>query len=279
MSANTIFLVLFSFLSLALTPGAHAAPRFKKVLIIVLENTDTQDALKQPYLQKLTTQGALLRNMNGLTHPSQGNYISMLGGDSLQVRNDDPVNLDEANLIDLLEKNGWSWKGYIEDFPGSCYLNPTKGRYVRKHNPFISFTNISTNPTRCQKIQDSRSFAQDANSGNLPNYSIFSPNMDNDGHDKGSAFASQWLEKNFAAKFADPGFMKDLLVVITFDESKTRKGNPIYTVLLGDSVKPGSVNTQNLNHVNILKTIETEFNLGTLGRLDESAAAIEGIWK
>lgn len=258
---------------------ASEKPHFKKVLIIVLENTDYQDALKQPYLQKLTLQGALLKNMNGVTHPSQGNYIAMLAGSTLGVKNDDAVYFNETNLVDLLEKNGASWKGYIEDFPGGCFDGTTKGRYVRKHNPFISFTNISKDPTRCQKIQNSKSFELDATSGNLPHFSIFSPNMDNDGHDKGVQFASKWLEKNFANKFQDPIFMKDLLVVVTFDESRDRKGNQIYTVLLGDSVRPQSVNKQKLNHINILKTIEVELNLGDLGREDSSAQVIDGIWK
>lgn len=273
------FLVLLLWTSMSQAATSVQGPHFKKVLIIVLENTDYQDALKQPYLKKLTTQGALLQNMKGVTHPSQGNYIALLGGDTLQVQNDNPVDLKSTNLVDLLEKNGWSWKGYIEDYPGNCFTGATRGRYARKHNPFISFTNISQNPTRCKNIQDTKAFESDAASANLADFSIYAPNLDNDGHDTGVGFAANWLQKNFDRKFQDKNFMKDLLVIVTFDESKTRKGNSIYTVLLGDSVVPGSVNGQDLNHINLMSTIETEWNLGDLGRKDTSAESIQGIWK
>lgn len=45
-----------------------------------------------------------------------------------------------------------SWKAYEEDFPGHCKLEETIGHYYRKHNPFISFTNVHTNATRCAKV-------------------------------------------------------------------------------------------------------------------------------
>ncbi|MBV2170023.1 MAG: alkaline phosphatase family protein, partial [Bdellovibrio sp.] len=156
------FLCAFLLGNLAHAADSSTGQRFKKVLIIVLENTDYDEALKQPFLKKAASQGALLEKMNGLTHPSQGNYLAMIGGDSFQVKNDDPVNLRQQNLIDLLEKRGLSWKGYMENYPGNCFTGATKGRYVRKHNPFISFDNISSDPNRCANIQDLKAFAQDA---------------------------------------------------------------------------------------------------------------------
>ncbi|MEK2645660.1 alkaline phosphatase family protein [Bdellovibrio sp. BCCA] len=269
----------FLLLAFSFQAEASSGGRFKKVLIIVLENTDYAEALKQPFLQKLTRQGALLTRMNGVTHPSQGNYIALLGGDTMQVANDDPVNIKGTNLVDLLEARGYSWKGYIEDYPGNCFTGPTKGRYARKHNPFISFTDIAQNPSRCANIVDTKAFEKDAVAGTLPSFALYAPNLDDDGHDTGIGFASNWLQKNFESKFSDPQFMKDLLVVITFDESKTRSGNLIYTALLGDSVIPGSSTNQTLTHIDLMRMIEDEFQLGTLGRKDGAAQGPEGIWK
>ncbi|WP_295905852.1 alkaline phosphatase family protein [uncultured Bdellovibrio sp.] len=269
----------FLMLAFSFQVEASSGSRFKKVLIIVLENTDYADALKQPFLQKLARRGALLTQMNGVTHPSQGNYIALLGGDTMQVVNDNPVNIKGTNLVDLLEVRGYTWKGYIEDYPGNCFTGPTKGRYARKHNPFISFIDIAQNPSRCANIVDTKTFEKDAAAGALPSFALYAPNLDDDGHDTGIGFASNWLQKNFESKFSDPQFMKELLVIITFDESKTRSGNLIYTALLGDSVVPGSSTNQTLTHIDLMRMIEDEFQLGTLGRKDNAAQGPEGIWK
>ncbi|MFM6928471.1 MAG: alkaline phosphatase family protein [Bdellovibrio sp.] len=273
---NALLLILMLLSPLA---NATSTSHFKNILIIIFENTDYDVALKQPYFQKLSKQGALLQNMTGMVHPSQGNYLALLGGDFFGVRNDKPVNLNQTNLIDLLENSGYSWKGYMENYPGNCFQGETSGRYVRKHNPFISYTNISQNPSRCAKIQDYETFKQDAANNNLPNFSILSPNLNDDGHDTGAAFASKWLQQNFENLLNDSNFLQDNLVVITFDESGNSAGNHIYTVLLGGAVQAGVRSNQPMNHVGLLKTVETEFNLGNLGRLDATAAPLNDIWK
>ncbi|MBO9667419.1 MAG: hypothetical protein J7501_11490 [Bdellovibrio sp.] len=269
--------------SLLLTSFAHAeslvGQHFKKVVVIYLENTDYAKAMQQPYLQALSTSGGALDNMYGLTHPSQGNYISFAGGDLLGVRNDNPVNLSESNLADLLEQHGYTWKSYAENFPGNCFPGSVTGRYVRKHNPFISFTNITSNPERCKNIVNSNEFFKDAAAGNLPNLSFYVPNLDDDGHDTGVAYSANWMKQVFDGLLKNPQFMQDTLVVVTFDESSKTGGNHIYTVLLGSNIQPGSHSSQHLTHVNILKTIEAEFNLGDLGRLDKNAEVIQGVWK
>ncbi|MGE5086472.1 MAG: alkaline phosphatase family protein [Bacillota bacterium] len=263
-----------------LSPLTNAtASHFKNILIIVFENTDYDVALKQPYFQKLANQGALLQNMNGMVHPSQGNYLSILGGDFFGVRNDNPVNLNQTNLIDLLENFGYSWKGYMENYPGNCFQGETSGRYARKHNPFISYTNISQNSSRCANIQDYEAFKQDVANNRLPNFAILSPNLSDDGHDTGATFASKWLQQNFEPLFNDSNFLQDNLVVITFDESSKSAGNHIYTVVLGGAVQAGSRTSQPMNHISLLKTVETEFNLGDLGRMDATASPLDGIWK
>lgn len=275
------YFILFTML-LALTPlksQANPVSHFKKVLILVFENTDYDMALKQPYFQKLASQGTLLTNMSGMTHPSQGNYLALLGGDFFGVRNDNPIDLDQTNLIDLLEQSGYSWKGYMEKYPGNCFTGATSGRYVRKHNPFISFTDISHNTHRCANIQDYEAFKKDALNNNLPNFAILSPDLSDDGHDTGANFASNWLQQNFDNLFKDSNFMHETLVIVTFDESSKSGGNHIYTVLLGSGVKQGAQSAQPINQVGILRTIEEEFQLGSLGRMDATSPYLTDVWK
>jgi len=91
--------------------------------------------------QALTKQGIQLTNYFAVTHPSEPNYISTVGGEYFGMQNDNlsqvPANV--STIVDLLEEKGISWAEYQEDipssgFPGFQFLN-AKGQsdYVRKH--------------------------------------------------------------------------------------------------------------------------------------------------
>ena len=90
--------------------GSDSKPAFKKVVIVILENEKISEALAQPYLAKIAKQGALLKNYHGVTHPSQPNYVAMVAGDTLGVKNDHVVTIDKSNIVDLLEAKGKTWK-------------------------------------------------------------------------------------------------------------------------------------------------------------------------
>lgn len=74
-------------------------------------------------------------------------------------------------------------KAYQEDYPGGCAMQYSYGGYVRKHNPFISFKSVHLNATRCAKIVPATQLDIDLATGNLPQYSFYTPTMDNDGHE------------------------------------------------------------------------------------------------
>ena len=252
---------------------------FKKVFQIVLENTNAEVALKQPFLAQLAKEGAYLNQFYAITHPSQANYIAMTSGDTNGYSGDEFKTVDVLNIVDLLEAKGKTWKLYAEDFPGDCYLGESHGRYVRRHTPLISYANIQNNSDRCAKIVNAAQLDKDITAGCLPDYAFYVPNLDHDGHDTGVKIADRWLSHDFGLRFKDPNFMKDQLVVITFDESANNGSeNKIYTVLLGDAVTPGRVSNERYDFYNLLRTIEDQFNLGTLGKNDEKAEPITGIW-
>ncbi len=272
-------LLCFSINSLAAATPVNGSQHFKKVVWVVLENTNFQGALKQPDLAKLTKSGALLTNMFGETHPSQGNYIAMIAGSPLGVKGDKSIDLPDTHIGDLLERAGKDWRVYAEDFPGNCFIGPTSGSYARKHVPFISFKNVSGDPSRCKKIEAAERFSQDLSAGLTPAYSMYIPNLKNDGHNTSVDFAGKWLSSNFGSVLNNPAALGDTLFIITFDESEGTSPNQIYTVLLGSKIKPGSTSAQQLDHTSLLKMIEDEFQLGNLGRADAKAPVISGIWK
>jgi phospholipase C len=248
-------------------------------MIVVLENENESNAIDQPFMKSLAARGAYLESYTAITHPSQPNYIAMTAGDLHGVKDNENVDLDVRHLGDLLEAKGLSWKVYAEGYPGNCRLDARIGSYARKHVPFISFESVQEDPARCAKIVDASRLYDDLAAGALPDYSLFIPDMNNDGHDTGVEFADRWLGATFRPLLEDPRFMKDMLFVVTFDESRLGGGNRIYTAFYGDAVVAGSVSEYPWNHYSLLRTIEEAFDLGTLGLNDQSAAPISGIWR
>jgi hypothetical protein len=258
--------------------GGH----FKKVMIVVFENTSYANAIKLAPFQRFVQQGALFTNFNAIEHPSQGNYIALVAGDSFDIKTDGNVDLNVSHIGDLLERAGRDWRVYAEDYPGgptNCYKNAQKGLWVRKHVPFLSFTNVTSDLKRCAKIRNASELDTDIRSGALADYSLYIPNLNNDGHDTGAAFAAGWFEAAFGPRVKDPAFMKDMLLIVTFDEAEFFGANRVFTAMVGDSVKPQVKNNQRLSHYSLLKMIEDEFGIGNLGRFDAEATAITGIWK
>ena len=67
-----------------------------------------------------------------------------------------------------LEEKGYDWRVYAEGFPGNCFLGASRGKYARKHVPFLSFQNVQSNPARCAKVVEARQFDSDIAAGQLP---------------------------------------------------------------------------------------------------------------
>lgn len=258
-------------------------PQFDKVMVIVLENTSYGAALEQPFLASLAKRGALLTRFYAETHPSQPNYIALVSGSTHDVSNDENVTIDARHIGDLLEAKGLHWKVYAENYPGNCFLGVKADGYVRKHVPFLSFKDVQTNPRRCAHIVDASNLAQDIRAGTLPDYSLYIPNVKNDGHDTNVSYADHWLSTTIGPLLKDPRFTKGLLLVVTFDEddhpSSFWSFNHILTVIFGDSVKPGSKSDKEYNHYSLLRLVENRFGLGNLGKNDAKAPMITGIWK
>lgn len=117
---------------------------FERVVIVFLENTMRSSALANDYLSELRKKGVFLTNLQGVTHPSQPNYIATIAGDTMGIADDHAHYMkwywlqpssQQANastggqyryheegfsaptIVDLLEAQNLSWKCYVEDLP------------------------------------------------------------------------------------------------------------------------------------------------------------------
>ncbi len=313
----TLFLVgLFGLSSAQIAPPEQTPPKpkhFDHVLIVVLENQNYESSIQSDVLKSIAAKGVSFTNFGNLYHHSYPNYLAMIAGSDFGIRNhfnndsqiDFKDDAEHRTIGDLL-----NWKNYAEDYPSSPndtkpFLGGRSGRYVRKHDPFLSFqavqsktfnrvVGVDTHDKNNAFVADIRAFVADPQKHPLPEYMFYSPNLDDDGHDpvfnapKGLKNSSDWLY-NFLTSWLnfDPATwlpkddaIKRTLVVITYDESEgNKKPERIYTVFLGDMVKPEDVSAP-YNHYSVLRTIEDNFGVGQLHQEgDGGAQVITGIWK
>jgi len=187
------------------------------VITVVLENTDYEQALAQPFLAQLARNGGLLTNYSAVTHPSQPNYFALTAGSTFGASND-RVTVDARHIGDLVETKGGTWKAYAEQYGGQCDTGAQSGNYVRRHEPFISFKNVQSNPSRCQRIVNAAQLQTDVTQGTLPSYALYVPDLRNDGHDTGVVRADRWLASKFGPLLQDSRFRQNTLLMVTFDE-------------------------------------------------------------
>ena len=209
------------------------------ILIIFLENQPTDGVDGAPYLEELKSKGVFLKTYFGLRHPSEPNYVGAISGSTFGITDDANYDLNETTVVDLLEAKGVSWKAYMEDMPAGDKLVRRHGLYVRKHNPFVSFTTITGQPSRLAHIVTADEFLHDVASGSLPEYCWYTPNLHNDGHDTDMKHASEWLRGFLEPLLAKPDFLSETLIVVTFDERHPDSDNHVYAVVIGPGAIPG----------------------------------------
>lgn len=265
---------------LALT--AVSAVQYDKFFMMMFENHGYNQVMSNSAWKKIVNDGYSLTKYYGVTHPSQPNYVAQIGGTYSGCTSDSNCNLDITNLVDLLEAKNVSWKTYQENYVagdnGDCNMaSSISSKYYRKHNPFISFTDVSSNLTRCQKIVPaSPAIDQDVANNALPQFGYYTPNINDDSHnqnlDYSANYLSGWLDDYF---YKYPKAWENVLFFITFDEDEGSEGNHIVAFFPQTPVSPApgddSSNPTSYTHYSVTKFVETNWNLGDLGRNDKSA--------
>ena len=257
--------------NLHLVPATPAATLgITYVVVIVMENRAYSSIIgsaNAPYLNSLARQYGLATNYTGVAHPSEPNYLALFGGSTFGVVDDGVHSISGLNLADQLEAHGLTWWIAAENVPANCYTGATAyggsdgaGWYARKHEPAISFSNVRTNPDRCQHIGDLASFRPGA-----ANVQFVIPNACHDMHDCSTAAGDAFLRRWLAGLLKSPSFGRTLLV-ITWDEGfdASGGGGRVATLLVGPSVPAGARLTTPRNHYSTLRTIEDLWSLGCL---------------
>jgi acid phosphatase len=249
----------------AVPPGTTLpVPAFRHVYLIVLENKEEEDvvgAADAPYLGELIDRYGLTTSYQAIAHPSQPNYIALFSGSTHDVLDDEVHDIVGENLADQLEAAGRTWRVFAENVPAAgCFSGASasggpdgSGLYVRKHNPAISFTSISTTAERCANIQPFARFDPAA-----ADFELIVPNMCHIMHDCSVAVGDEWLAR-FVPRILDSAAWKDGGVLfITFDETAhSTAANEVATLVIAPGVEPGERSGVAHSHYSLLRTIET----------------------
>jgi phosphatidylinositol-3-phosphatase len=258
---------------LAPTLAAAGVPRPDHVVIVMEENhgfNQVIGASDAPYINSLARAGALFTSSHGIEHPSQPNYLDLFSGSNQGVRDSScPHTFSAPNLGEALLRAGLSFAGYCEDMPSVGYTGCESAKYVRRHNPWVNFTNVpaaSNLPLTSWPSDFSK----------LPTVSFVVPNLNNDMHDGTIFQADNWLKAHI-----DPYFKwvmtHNSLLIVHWDEDDNHSSNLIATIFLGPMVQPGRY-PEFINHYNVLRTLEDMYGLPKVG-LSASAKPITSVWK
>src|ERR1700741_858263 len=165
---------------------------YQHVFLIMMENTSYTSLIgnpNAPFVNFAAATYGTATNYTGITHPSQPNYIAATSGSTNGVANDNDTTIDVPNIVDQLESHGKSWKGYMQSYSlCATPLDHACGNqlYERKHNPFIRYKDVQSNPARVANIVAFSQLATDLANNTVPNYVWISPDQCHDMHGRGA---------------------------------------------------------------------------------------------
>jgi len=286
--------------------AAGSVPRYDHVLVAVEENHGFADIIGNPAapnINSLARQFGLATRYFGVTHPSEPNYVALLGGSTFGIQNDNPYYVNKVHapsLISQLDGAGISWKGYFQGLPhpgyqGICYPAKCNGvpdidpLYVSKHDAIQNFT-TSLNPLDWSRQVPIQQLPGDLASGRVPRFSYVVPDECHDMHgdppyciDSGSlgdrqdqrlvTVGDDYIGRLTSQVTSSPFWSQgNNAMVIVFDEGDYSAGccaakpggGRVVTVVVTSHGPRAATDATPYNHYSLLQTIQKSFGLGCL---------------
>jgi phosphatidylinositol-3-phosphatase len=264
---------------------------FDYVVILVMENHGICDILTYcggvaPYLTQLANASGLATNYQACG-TSLLDYLCLTGASTFGCTGNPNPNSDNCtraawqseNVVDRLEGAGLTWKAYMENMTSECQGTNTGRGYAVRHNPFVYYSNIATNTSRCARVvpagNDDSGLLHDLDSqSNASNFMWLTPNLCNDMDDcpieVGDAYLSSLVPKILESTLFTT---QRATLFITFDAAANGRGAPaLYTIWAGPVAKVGYASSVSYGHFSFLSTLEVNWNLEPLTGNDAGAA-------
>jgi hypothetical protein len=236
-----------------------------------------------PFLNDLASRSAVLTHYDAVAHPSLPNYLALLGGSTFGITSDcTDCTVNAPNLVDQLSSAGIGWRAYMEDLPSPCFTGTSSDGYVLRHDPFLYFDDVRTDPGRCANVVPYPQLATDAAAGRLPPFVWITPNLCHDMHDCSVRAGDSWLAQ--AVPGVMPSLAHDGVLIVVWDEGTTDAGccgatsggGRVVAIVGGPGAEPGATVDTAANHYSMLALIETELGLPLLAHAS-TAPSIGGV--
>jgi phosphatidylinositol-3-phosphatase len=263
---------IFALLALSIALLAAAVPPYKHIFVIIDENKNFSTILNPasaPNISALAKTYGNATNFFAEAHPSEPNYVALVGGDTFGVQDDGYHTIDAPNLADQLNKAGLSWKGYYESIPAPGSDAARGGLYAFKHSGFMDFASVRNDPDRAKHIVGFDQFERDLASGTLPAFAVIVPNLCNDMHGAPSCPDEAALIRRGDTEVGDLvrkiqatdtwNSSDNVAIVVTFDESENKTepgGGHIPTIVITNHGPRKKSDGTAYTHYSLLRTIE-----------------------
>jgi hypothetical protein len=283
-----------------------SVPALDHMFVIVEENHGFSDVIGNPAapnLNSLANKFGVATQYFGVAHPSEPNYVALLGGNFFGIADDNPYwlnRVDKPSLISQLDQAGISWKAYLQGSPhpgyqGICYPAKCNGApdtdplYVSKHDAIQNFA-TSLNPTDWSRQVPIERLSNDLTSGQMPRFNYVIPDECHDMHGDppycidggnpfdaqdqrlvtiGDQYLGQLVSAITSAAFWSQG---NNAIAIVFDEGDDNAGccdaptggGQVAAVVVTSHGPRKLADATPYNHYSLLSTIQHAFGLGCL---------------
>jgi phosphatidylinositol-3-phosphatase len=236
--------------SAATTDLDRAVPHYDHIVVILEENKGNTTVLERglaPSIAAFSKEYGSATAMYAEVHPSEGNYVALLGGDTFGIHDDDAWycvpgstrefcknstkpdyvahEIDAPNLGTQLRAKGLDWRAYLEDLPeaGSTAImsrgtaTAPPALYAAKHTGFTNFKSTIDDPNRAQRLVGFDRWRSDLAAGTVPAFALVVPNQCNEMHgidaSAGNGVPADCSDKEGVIRRGD-AYVRDLVTAI-----------------------------------------------------------------
>lgn len=251
----------------------NPVPEFAHVVLVVEENHSYSDVIgnpSMPFLNSLASQNGVATDYFADVHPSIGNYFMLTAGEIITLDDNFDGVVTEDNVVRELNSAGKTWKSYVEALPSAGYLGGDVYPYLKHHNPFAYFSDVTTSAAQAADIVPFPQLAGDLASNRLPSFVYIAPDAEHDAHDCPDGgqncsdddklrAADQWLQQNLSPLLSNLDFRNNGLLMIVFDEGNATDfayvGGHVPLVVVSSRAKSGFQSTRTYQHESTLRMI------------------------